>query len=236
MKTRISFVVAVVLVAATTIFSSLLHGHLTGRWGDSDTMVEVGARLEQFPHQVGPWRITASEQFSDAVVSTLRCSGHFERSYQNMDTKDVVHVSLAVGVASTMAVHIPEVCMSGNDYTIVRQREPVTVVTPDGTEHTFWRLTFRSNDVRGEYLRIYYAWTEGRQWSAPSDARFAYAMSPWLYKIQLVWPMAPTADLEENTDPCKVMLEAFLPALAPYMIHSKDAFAGRRIHERLNKE
>ena len=64
-------------------------------------------------------------------------------------------------------------------------RRLFVVSGPDGTTDQFWSLDFQSTSVGGELLRVCYAWSVGEGWTAPNDVRFAFAGSPYLYKIQV---------------------------------------------------
>ena len=80
-----------------------------------------------------------------------------------------------------------------------------------------WRTTFKSRNISGHLLCVYYGWSRGDRWSATEGARWEYAGSPYLYKIQLAVQLPPGLTPEE-TDPCKDFLVDFLPVLQPYLV------------------
>ncbi|MEN6450803.1 MAG: hypothetical protein ABFC96_09945, partial [Thermoguttaceae bacterium] len=89
-----------------------------------------------------------------------------------------------VGPAGPTSVHRPEICLSSRAYVGRGERQRLTVRGPDGKAHRFWTADFQSTGVGGELLRVCYGWSTGGEWAAPDDARFAFAGSPYLYKLQ----------------------------------------------------
>jgi len=147
----------------------------------------------------------------------LECTGYFVRNYQNQATGDLVSVTLLLGPPGPISVHTPEICFPSKNYQVLGKREQVAISGADGEDDQFWALSYKANNLRGDTLRVYYAWSTGGRWSASGDPRFKFAGQPYLYKIQLSSPLPPGADLESD-DPCRKFLQDFLPAARKYML------------------
>ena len=70
----------------------------------------------------------------------------------------------------------------------------------------------------GSMLRVYHAWTTGRDWSAAKNARYNFASSKYLYKIQLACPLLELSDAESDKDPGRDFLKHFIPAAQPFLV------------------
>jgi hypothetical protein len=175
-------------------------------------MLAAGAKLRGVPAEFGAWRLESSEELAQNVIDLLQCAGQFHRVYLNQETGDTVSVAVMFGPSGPISVHTPEVCYSSRAYAIRDPRQKTEIKSADGSHDAFWQVTFRSNDLDSEALRVYYAWSDGTTWSAPGQPRFAFAASPHLYKIQLAAQVSST-DEREQDDPCQGFLREFVPAL-----------------------
>lgn len=206
---HISIAAVVGVVAALTAASGLLHGKLTQRWGPSVDVAAAAKLLEETPSQFGPWREAAREDLDPSVKNTLQCAGYVNRIYVHESTGEQVHVAVLIGPPGPTSVHIPEVCFASRAYTPSGKRQ-VETIEETGRKDDFWTLTFRGTGLRGDYVRIWYAWGVGDHWVASDEPRLKFAGRPYLYKIQLSSPSA-TGDKEDDT--CRKFLLAFLPEL-----------------------
>jgi hypothetical protein len=207
----------VVLVVAMTVASGIIHGSLTNRWGSPQAMLDAGEKIQEIPDQFGNWRLASSGTFSEAVKDMLQCVGYVSRAYLNQETAEGVQVFVVVGPAGQISVHTPEVCMAGENFRIVKARRRVTLRGSDGSEHEFWAVDFRSGDLHATTVRVYYGWTTDGHWSAPDHARYVFAGSPYLYKIQLSASLPPGAASRAD-DPCQKFLRDFVPVLESCLV------------------
>ncbi len=206
------------LVAATlTVVSGVVHGRLSNRWGPPADVVAAAKALKSVPDAIGPWQKEADEKLTEQVEEMLECAGYLQRTYRNRDTQQRVNVAILLGPPGPISVHTPEICYSSQDYTISEPTRRVELHTDPGLNHTLWMTTFRSNDLEGTILRVYYAWSDGGRWAALDQPRFSMADRPYLYKIQLAGHLPPGADSEEG-DSGRSFLEDFLPAVAGHLI------------------
>jgi len=210
--------IAGLLAMGLTVASGAAVGKMSNRWGPSQTSLAAARKLEEFPEQFGNWKLKSSERMSETAVKMLECSGYISRSYVNQKSGESVNVAVIVGPSGPISVHTPEVCFSSRDHETLESRKP-TAVGASGDQ--FWAMTFESNDVNANLIRVYYGWTPGNQWEATENPRFSFAACPYLYKMQLASHLPAGTDLT-NTDPCKNFLEDFIPKIKSYLVDCSD--------------
>ena len=211
-------------VVALTLVSGMLEGRIRNRWGPSETLQAAGQKLEDVPRQFGGgqndrWQVQSLETIDRDSIEMLECTGYFARTYANRRTGQLVNVFVILGPAGPIAVHTPEICYSSRNYKIHDRRQRVAVPDAEGREDQFWALSFKANRAEGQLLRVYYAWSEGDRWTAPNDARFAFAGSPFLYKIQLSSNLPDGTDLKTG-DTCREFLNDFVPVMRRHLFGS----------------
>jgi hypothetical protein len=146
---------------------------------------------------------------SDAVIEVLSCAGYVNRQYVNRRTGETIWIAITVGPPGPIAVHTPEICYSSRAYSIQDPRETAILSDSNGDTHSFWRLSFRSNNTSADTLRVYYAWSAEGLWQASESPRFEFAGQPMLFKLQMSSLVAPEVT-GASTDPCKNFLTDLL--------------------------
>jgi len=184
MKPR-PLLIALVSVVAMTVMSGMVQGELRNRWGRSEDMLALAAKLDEMPKTLGNWKMKSADKLSLSVMDMLQCTGYVARCYAHAKTGETVNVMVILGPAGPTAVHTPEICFSSRDYQQTEDRQVVVLKDATDNAHRFWSLAFKANYPRDNTLRVMYAWTDGSFWQAPEDARFAFAGKPYLYKIQI---------------------------------------------------
>ena len=116
------------------------------------------------------------------------------RQYENRKTGEIVTVAVLLGPAGPISVHTPDVCYSSQDYTVLGAPEQTRFGGGEGSQDELWSTSLRSTSLTAGNLRVYYGWSTGGPWSAPGDARFAFAGQPYLYKIQVAGPLPSPID------------------------------------------
>lgn len=210
--------IGVLLLAGLTLASGAIQGRMSNRWGVPPDMAAAGKKLEKFPRQFGKWELQSTEKMSNDVLAVLECSGYFVRDYRNEETGQSVMVAVLVGPSGPISLHTPEICYSSRDYTLQGKSQRVSIPS-GGNKDEFWAATFRTNNLEADMLSVYYGWSTGRNWTADDDPRFAFAASPFLYKIQLASPLPPGSDAEDRTI-CRQFLSDFLPVLRRHLVDS----------------
>jgi len=218
---RLTTAFSLILIVALTVLSGMVHGHLSGRWGDPPEVKEAARKLKELPREFGPWRMHSEEEMTDHVRGMLECDGYLFRTYVHQETGESVRVAFLLGPSGPISVHTPEICYSSRDYDVRDEKAPMTVEDGEGAAGEFWVLTFQSRDVNADLLRVCYAWSAGRDWSIPKEPRFTFAASPHLYKIQMASVLPPGADLETE-DTCRKFLHDFMPVARQYMMEPVD--------------
>ena len=206
-------IIGVVLVAALTLASGIIHGSMSDRWGPPKQLRDEAKKLGTIPDQFGNWELLASSEFDEHVVDMLECVGNTVRTYQNLETGKVVEVAIFVGPPGPTSLHTPEVCYPSRDHKTIEPRQHVAIGEGDDAKDIFWGLTFQSNELHSQLERVYYGWNPGDRWSAPEQPRFTFASKSYLYKIQLSCNLPLGTDLDK-TDPARQFLKDFVPVLA----------------------
>ncbi len=215
---RLKFVSAVLMVAALTILSGVLHGWLSNRWGPSVETLHVANKLKEMPFEFGDWRLQSSAELDKSSQEQLQPAGYFDRRYNNRQTGDVVDVMLLLGRPGPIAVHTPEVCFASRNCERCGERQEVAIRGPAGADDEFWSLDFKLMNLHGEVVRVYYAWSAGDRWLALKDAHYWSAGLPYFYKIQLVGLLPPGTTNLRSDDPCQRFLQDFIPVARKYLI------------------
>lgn len=204
---RITPVLAIGLLGALTVFSGVLQGRLSHRWGMTRDSGEAANVLKQLPQQFAGWRLADPETMREAVKDTLQCEGYVLNKYVH-ESGAVVNFAILLGPPGPISVHTPEICYSSREYTVVQNRDRVNVeCKPEGGE--FWRTIFRSKSLDAPMMHVYYAWSDGGEWNASDSPRFEYAGRPYLFKLQLAGWCEPSADAEAMA--CESFLKDFVP-------------------------
>jgi len=210
-KTRyptLSLMVATTVALAMTAGTALVHGRLTNRWGQPEGMLAAVARVDAFPRQIGEWQAEDSSELSSGTVEMLQCQGYMQRNYTHQKTQETVSVALLVGPPGPMSVHTPEVCYPRRNFQITKDPERLSLAGDD----QIWGITLRSPQLDARTLRVYYAWTDGKQWEAPDEPRLAFAGRDYLLKIQLA-SYVEARSAAAQSDPCLKFLHDAMPTL-----------------------
>jgi hypothetical protein len=210
---------SVVVVAALTLLSGVIQGTIRHRWGQPAKMLEASEKLKQIPSQFGTWKLAkmkTTEEVDDAEVDMLEAASYTVRDYHSDGLRNDVVVTLLLGATGPIAAHTPDVCLPSYAHRTRGERKKVSITNADAASDCFWALTYQENNAEGKWRRVYYAWSDGGPWSAPDDARFKFAGSPYLYKVQVSGNFPAGADPEN--DVCRKFLREFVPKLKDCLV------------------
>jgi hypothetical protein len=210
-------IIGMIVLAGVTLLGGAIHGHMSRRWGRGQESQALAKRLQELPTEIGPWRMRSSQPLSPAAEAVLECAGYVSRQYENRNTREIVTLAVLLGPAGPISVHTPDVCYSSQEYTVIESPKRTRFGGGRGTQNELWSTSLQSTNLTSGNLRVYYGWSTGGPWSAPNDARFAFAGQPHLYKIQVVGRLLPAVD-DNESDQCRDFLEEFLPAIRPYLL------------------
>jgi hypothetical protein len=203
------FLIMLLAALAVTVVTGWVYGRLTQRWGVAPDLLAKAQHFESFPTDIGDWQLLETEPLSELIQEMLLCAGYVNQKYVNKTTGETVWLAITLGPAGPISVHTPEICYSSRAYTIEEQRAAVEVPAPSGKVHSFWRVTFRSNNPTADVLRVFYAWSTDGVWKASNSPRFEYGGRPALYKLQISSPI-PAAEANASREPCKNFLTELL--------------------------
>jgi hypothetical protein len=204
-------VIIVGMGVGLTVGTGLVHGRLTQRWGPVPDLQAAARELESFPKTIGDWQLLAEEPLAPLVQRTLSCAGHVNRRYVNRQSGETISIAIIVGPSGPTAVHTPEICYSSRAYSIRESRQRKTVTDASGRIHSFWSMSFRSDNLSSDELRVYYAWCPEVDgiWTASESPRFEFAGRRLLFKLQMASLISSMAT-DASKDPCQEFLSALL--------------------------
>lgn len=195
------------------LLAGVVHGLWTDRWGQSPAIDEAVARLDRIPRDVGDWH-GEDLVLPEDEVQAAQLAGYCYRRYVNAHSRHVVTMLLLCGPTGPLAVHTPDVCFKGAGYRELG--EPVPFQLPyNGAddEAAFRTLRMREDEVaHPAMLRIFWSWSAGGSWQAPTNPRLSLSRHRYLYKLYVL-RMNVGENVEAKDDPCVKFMDAFLPQL-----------------------
>ncbi len=215
--------VALSIVIATAIVA----GQQSNRWKTSHELDVAAARLERVPLVIGDWAGRA-EPIDPRAMTAAEVDGFLMRRYESRRTGRNIGVLLVCGRPGPVAVHTPDVCYPGAGYEMA-QPQPQRSVLSLGTGHAdaefFWAGFRRDGSITRDGLRVQWSWNATNKWSAPDNARLAFAGQPFLYKLYVISEMTgedEPADVGAETD----FLRQLLPELEKVLFPASGADHG----------
>lgn len=211
--------IALAAIVGLTVASGVMQGRMTNRWGLEPEALAAGKKLEEVPAEFGSWKLVAKQEMDEQSRKMLETFGEAGGMYENIETGARVSVFVIVGPPGPVALHVPEICMSCRENTLLGPRKDFTIEEKNnpGKAHHFWGVRFKRTDVDGTLIPVYYAWTIDGTWAAEEGGHWGHGGDPYLYKIQVqCWLPAMAGAVE--TDPAQEFLAEFVPALAPYLV------------------
>jgi len=205
------------ILAGVTLLGGAIQGRMSRRWGRPREFEVLANRLRELPTEIGLWHTRASPPLSPAAEAVLECAGYVSRQYGNRKTGEIVTVAVLLGPAGPISVHTPDVCYSSQEYSVLESPKRTQFGVSEGSPDELWSTSLQSTNLTAGSLRVYYGWSTGGPWSAPKDARFAFAGQPYLYKVQVAGPLPLLVD-GNASDPCMAFLKEFLPAVRPHLV------------------
>jgi hypothetical protein len=200
---------AVVLIVG----AGRLHGDWTNRWGSSKALVDLSARVESVPMVIGQWKGTDRElpAAERAIAGATAC---LARQYTNATRGVTVDVFLMAGLPGKIGVHTPQICYTGAGRK-VSEATPYAYSYGSGRDQRtaeFLTATATREGTDPSVLRIFWSWNPAKGWTAPAEARWAFASEPVLCKLYVVRETGAKAEIPDR-DPCNEFLKVFLPEL-----------------------
>jgi hypothetical protein len=217
MKNLVCTLVALVLIVGT----GLVHGGWTNRWRPAPALAELAARLDSVPMVLGEWTAT-SGAISPGELAMAGAVGHLARQYTNPTKGLTVSVLLLSGLPGNISTHTPDVCYPGAGYTLGESEKFVQQYGDPERTAEFQTAVASRTGTKPSTLRLYWAWHATSGWSAPGNARWAFAAEPMLSKLYVVRETGGIA-VEPKADPCAQVMSLLLPELDRVMSPSSRA-------------
>jgi len=217
---RTRFLLLLAAGGLVTWTSGALDGRLTRRWGAGPGLAQAAERLAQLPEACGDWQLVQQFSLDEQTTDMLACAGYVNRAYLHPATGRMVRVAVLLGPSGPISVHTPEVCYSSRNYARPGERQRLRLKDRGATEHQFWTVALRANDVDARMLLVSYAWSEGGPWQAPAHPRLHFSGQPRLYKLQLAVP-GDAVDDPLQMAAVRDFLADFLPLIGAHLAGPK---------------
>ena len=179
------FRIAAVVTILLLVVNGVLHGIWSHRWDawSDETVQSFAARIDGIPLQVGDWEGTRLE--IDPLTHPTEMVGQgLNVRYVNRIDGTAIIVYLACGPTGGLVSHTPQACYTSNGYTCIPPDIRVPVMPPhEGLARQFWVSNFtRSEAAIPTYLRVFWSWSDGKEWQTPGNPRRTYRQQPVIYK------------------------------------------------------
>jgi len=201
-------------VCVIVIGSGVIHGLIIDRWGSSDVLNQAAASLKQVPREFGDWKSEEST-ISERELEIGEIDGYLARVYTNQVDKSTVSLMIVCGRPGPISVHTPDICFRGAGYQLVNQYERHHFASEQKTDQTvdaFFADFTKPGTAMTPNLRVFWTWSDGRQFFAPDSPRVAFAGKPFLYKIYLTRAIERVGEPPE-TDACVSFFQLAKPVL-----------------------
>jgi hypothetical protein len=224
MKNIITTILGLMAICVT-IFSGMLHGRIRYEFGLGQDLTEQVKVVESLPPEFGQtedgrpaWVMVGEQQeLDDEVVELLECSGYYQAAYRStLHPEWVVQLLLMVGPSGPLLVHSPDVCYPAAGNQLLSGPERVEVTLSGGESAELQAMMFKQWRLEGAKVRVGYAFSTGKEWQSPTDARRHFAGAPYLYKMQLHTTLPADFKLSDKVDPIAYFVSSFgSPAQRP---------------------
>ncbi len=221
MKNPIYTVTALALI----IGSGLMHGAWTNRWRTAPALAELAARLESVPTVLGDWT-GSSQAIPSRQMAIAGAAGQLSRVYTNPKNGQTVSVMLLCGLPGNISTHTPDACYPGAGYTLGSSERFIQRYGVPERDAEFQTAVASRAGTNPSYLRLYWTWHASGGWSAPDNARWAFAAEPMLAKLYVVRETRGVA-VDPKEDPCAQFMSLLLPELDRVMSASSQATGAR---------
>ena len=208
-------IVPLLTVCLIVIGSGVIHGLMIDRWGSSESLNLAVACLEQVPREFGSWKCEADSTISAGELEIGEIDGYLARVYKNQADGSTVSMMIVCGRPGPISVHTPDICFKGAGYQLVNQYERHQFKSeqePAQTVDAFFADFTKPGTAATPNLRVFWTWSDGSEFLAPDNPRFAFAGQKFLYKIYLTRTIERVGDAPE-TDQCVSFFKLAIPVL-----------------------
>jgi hypothetical protein len=196
-----------VAVAVLTVIPALYSGPRFARWGSSDELRLAASTLDALPQRIGAWTCDSSAPLADDAREVLKYEASLSHAYLNQDKSAKVQCILIVGLPGPIVRHPPEFCYTVRDNVLLDQR--VVTFNSGNVEHAVRLTRFQEPRALKHEFFVATGWFANGHLSTSDFPRMTYGAEPFVYAIQIVWPI--TGDRKE----CEAVGISFLKDLMP---------------------
>ena len=129
---------------------------------------------------LGAWDLLEQRDLQPSALKILQASDHWQRVYQNRETKQIVVATLIAGEGGPLASHMPETCYARNDFCSLS--DAIVWTVPERSDK-FRFQTLAPRKIDQPAVTIAYAWNDGNQWTAPHYPRIQLAGHTTLQRL-----------------------------------------------------
>ena len=209
MNGKLSYLAATVIVVAT----SLVQGFWTDRWKSSHLLQDAVKRIDLIPTSFGDW-VSNPLEIDQRQLEAAGIVGSMMRRYENQRDKRSFNVLLVCGRPGPISVHTPDICYTGAGLCFQNSPAQATVSygNPARTAVGWYGDFMKEASVVAHGLRIFWSWSPGDGWKAPTNPRLDYAGYRALYKLYVIRESNGTA-IKIDNDPIAEFMKELLPEL-----------------------
>lgn len=204
--------VAVLLGLALIALTGLVHGLWSNRWSQSEALGQACSRLEKLSMTLGAWKSRA-QTISEDRLTQAEIQGYARRFFTHPEHSQPIGMLIMCGVPGPVSVHTPQYCYSGAGYTMVGEPMKIEIPLQDKSIAKVFTARFYKPQAPGSPpLRIFWTWSVGEGWEAPSMPRWTFRRASALFKVYVMREMT-SLDEPLLEDPCITFMKEVFPLM-----------------------
>jgi len=174
--------------------------------------------LKQFPSQIGEWK-GQDVSLDEAVVRATDTDAHISRQFSRSDGTESVYLYVACGVkARDLMPHRPEVCYTGNGWTLVSRRS-AEVPLNDGSKLPCSLLQFSRGSLGTQEVMILDYYIVDRQYCADvsllrSKAWRGSGTVRYVAQVEIIIAVTGTLSADSATELVRTFAAESAPSIA----------------------
>ena len=137
----------------------------------------------ELPPTLGTWQLLKQDVLPDDDLAIFDATQHWRRTYQCIETKQVIVATMIAGATGPLASHQPDICYARKDYRAIGGQ--VTHRASLNQADEFQYQTFESRTAGCSALTVAYAWHDGQRWCVPIIPRIQLAGCASLRRLQV---------------------------------------------------
>lgn len=188
-----------------------VHGHWTYRWRTFDRDA-VTASLERVPMGIGDW---VGRDAAEDDISTWRDEmdlGQVRRYTHRLNGTTVLVMVRGGPPGPIGRHHTPASCYNAVGFGARGPDVRRPLADSSGARHAFWVSDFEKPGVAPQRVRVYWGYSGGAGWDAPTNPRVDLSGFDVCYKLYVVRNLGESGEPLDD-DRCETFLRDALPVL-----------------------